>query len=118
MSDMILEIFDIDLSMREPLITSQQTISQRSGQEIHLAHEGCIGKGEVLPLPLWSKVTDLETKEELKGIQSNMEGFLINAQSFSHEVQAGMTPLFGGRKLPCLANPYGLFLAGLRIRCL
>ena len=112
MSGMIFEIFDIDLPMREPLITSQQTISQRSGQEIHLAHDGCTGKGEVLPLPLWSKVTDLETKEELKGIQSNLEGFLMNAQSFSHEVQAGMTSAIWGQKAALLGEPLWSVLGG------
>ena len=112
MSDMILEIFDIDLPMREPLITSQQTISQRSGQEIHFTHEGCTGKGEVLPLPLWSKVTDLETKDELKEIQSNLEGFLMNAQSFSNEVQAGMTSAIWGQKAALLGEPLWSVLGG------
>ena len=112
MSTMILEIFDVDLPMREPLITSQQTISQRSGQEIHFAHEGCIGKGEVLPLPLWSKVTDLETKDELKDIQSNLEGFLMNAQSFSNEVQAGMASAIWGQKAALLGEPLWSVLGG------
>ena len=118
MNGMILEIFDIDLPMREALVTAKQSISRRSGQEIHLTHEGHTGKGEVLPLPLWSKVSDLETKEELQGIQSNPEKFLMRAQSLSLEVQAGMASAIWAQKLPCLASLYGLFLVGLRIRYL
>ena len=112
MRGMILEIFDIDFPLRDALITAQQRISHRSGQEIRLTHEGHSGKGEVLPLPLWSKVTDLETKEELKGIQSNPESFLMGAQNFSHEVQAGMTSAIWTQKAALLGEPLWSVLGG------
>ena len=112
MNGMILEIFDIDLPMREALVTAKQRISRRSGQEIHLTHEGHTGKGEVLPLPLWSKVSDLETKEELQGIQSNPEEFLMRAQSLSLEVQAGMTSAIWAQKAALLDEPLWSVLGG------
>ena len=112
MSGMALEIVDINLPMREALITAQQRISHRSGQEVHLTHEGHTGKGEVLPLPLWSKVTDLETKDELKGIQSNPEGFLMSTQNFSYEVQAGMTSASWAQKAALLGEPLWSVLGG------
>jgi len=112
MSGMILEVFDIDLPMREALITSQQRLSRRSGQEIHLTDQGVTGKGEVLPLPFWSKVTDLETKEELKEIQSNPEEYLMSAQSFSLEVQAGMSSALWAQKAALLDEPLWSVLGG------
>ena len=50
---------------------------------------------------MWSKVSDLETKEELQGIQSNPEEFLMRAQSLSLEVQAGMASAIWAQS--CLA---------------
>lgn len=107
-----MEIIDLDLEMTETIVTAQEKISRRKGQEIHLTDDGVTGKGEVLPLPPWSKSTAIETEEELRTIQLNPEQYRRNARIFSLEVQAGMGSASWTQRAASSGEPLWSFLGG------
>ncbi|MDG1844845.1 MAG: hypothetical protein P8J01_00460 [Acidimicrobiales bacterium] len=78
MSKASLEFYDLSLEMHENIITAYGQIEHRTGQEIHLTIDGQIGKGEVMPLPGWSKSTAEQTKKELESIQRDPDQFFLS----------------------------------------
>ena len=112
MSRSTLKVVDLDLVMTKTIITGQGEIARRLGQEIHLTSEGVVGKGEVLPLPPWSKSSSTETKEELRIIQLDPEEYLSNLLSFSPEVQAGIGSALWTQRATVSGEPLWSILGG------
>jgi o-succinylbenzoate synthase len=112
MSKASLEFHDLNLGMHENVITAYGQIEHRTGQEIHLTLDGQIGKGEVMPLPGWSKNTAEQTKKELESIQRDPDQFFLSPLGYSPEVQAGMTSAYWSQRASAAREPLWSILGG------
>ena len=81
---MRVELTDISLKLRIPVITGRGTITQRDGLLVQISDEGVTGWGEAMPLPGWPGADLSATRMALEAWAANPDPESLPSEQFAH----------------------------------
>ena len=81
---MRVELTDISLGLRIPVITGRGTITQRDGLLVQISDEGVTGWGEAMPLPGWPGADLSATRMALEAWAANPDPESLPSEQFAH----------------------------------
>lgn len=81
---MRVELTEISLKLRQPVITSRGSITQRDGLLVQISEGGVTGWGEAMPLPGWPGADLSATQRALEGWAADPDPGNMPAERFAH----------------------------------
>lgn len=81
---MRVELSDINLELRQPVITSRGSITQRDGVLVQIVDSGISGWGEAMPLPGWPGADLSATRRALEAWAAKPDPEALPSERFAH----------------------------------